>query len=77
MAVYEYKAPSDHIQFAAFTHGAYAKGDYVSVGALTGIADISCECGGRPRYRSAASGISGRGGRCRGHARGGREPVFQ
>jgi hypothetical protein len=41
MKGYEHITTSDHIRFEAFTHAAYAKGDLVTIGAITGTADMN------------------------------------
>jgi hypothetical protein len=65
---YEHITTSDHIRFEPFTHAAFTKGDLVSIGGITGIADINfaandaveIDCGvPRAVYRVVTSDITG------------------
>ena len=38
---YEHITTSDHIRFEPFTHAAFTKGDLVTIGAISGTADIN------------------------------------
>jgi predicted RecA/RadA family phage recombinase len=68
MKGYEHITTSDHIRFEAFTHAAFSKGDLVTIGAITGTADINFAANeaveidvGVPRavFRAATADVDG------------------
>jgi hypothetical protein len=71
MKGYEHITTSDHIRFEAFTHAPFAKGDLVTIGAITGTADINFAANeaveidvGVPRavFRAATADVDDTGG---------------
>jgi hypothetical protein len=68
MKGYEHITTSDHIRFEPFTHAAFTKGDLVTIGAITGTADINFAADeaveidvGVPRavFRAATADVTG------------------